>query len=133
MGAFGGRAGAVRRLPITGFALLGAKLKDVKFADCQGRFAQFEKAGLKKARFERCVFTEANFNGADLQGAAFEGCDLHHATFAGANLTGCDFRGSNLEASRVAVADMKGAVITATQAVALMQRFSGVEVLEALD
>jgi uncharacterized protein YjbI with pentapeptide repeats len=113
---------------LTGFALLAARLKDARLADCQARFAQFEKAGLKRARFERCVFTEANFNGADLQGAVFIGCDLHHATFSGANLVGCDFRESNLESSRVAIGELTGAIVTPSQAVALMQRFGGVDV-----
>jgi uncharacterized protein YjbI with pentapeptide repeats len=118
---------------LTGFALVGARFKDARFVECQGRFAQLEKAGLKRARFERCAFTESNFNGADLQDATFAGCDLHHATFSGANLAGCDFRDSNLEASRVAIADLKGAIVTPSLAVALLQRFGGVDVKEASD
>lgn len=113
---------------LTGFVLLGAKLKEVLFKDCQARFAQMEKAVLKKARFESCAFPEANFNGADLNGAVFAGCDVHNATFAGANLLGADFRGSNIEASRVAVTDLKGAIISARQAMVLLERYSGVEI-----
>lgn len=113
---------------MTGFKLPGASFVQVRFVDCQARYAVFEGAKLAGARFAGGSFADANFDGADLRNAVFVGCDLVNASFNGAKLGGCDFRGAAVEASRLGLADMGGAIITPMQAVTLLALRTGVMV-----
>lgn len=110
----------------TGLKLAQARFQDTTFVACQGRYPQFEGTVFKRVRFERCSLVEANFDGADLSGVVFAECDLAGATFARANLAGTDFRGSTVESSRLGLDQLRGAVLSPSQAIALLQRDTGV-------
>ncbi len=123
-----------RRVAFNACRLMGAKViegtfADVSFTDCQFQFAQLRFSKLQGALFETCNLRDCDFSGADLTGATFDRCDLTGAMFVGAKLDRVDLRSSAIEGIAVGPDDIKGAIVTALQAIVIASVF-GLSVLD---
>jgi uncharacterized protein YjbI with pentapeptide repeats len=113
-----------RRLEVTESQLVGwqaqfSLAQDVYIADCRADFASISIGSAKgPVVFERCRFMNATFLG-DFSKAVFIDCTFPGADFSRvANAKGCDLRRSEL-AAMTGLMSLKGALITADQAVAI--------------
>ncbi len=67
---------------------------ELKFTECNLRYASFVRVNLRKLSFKQCVVREANFIDTDLSDAAFTGSDLTGSNIQGCTLTATDFSGA---------------------------------------
>jgi uncharacterized protein YjbI with pentapeptide repeats len=71
-----------------------AKNPELRFVDCNVRYASFVGTNLRKTEFLRCALNESNFVSADLCAATFPECDLTGASFSACDLTKADLSGA---------------------------------------
>jgi fluoroquinolone resistance protein len=65
---------------------------EVKFTECNLRYASFVRINLRKTAFTKCSIREATFLESDLTDADFTGSDLAGTTIQGCTLALTDFR-----------------------------------------
>jgi uncharacterized protein YjbI with pentapeptide repeats len=110
---------------LTGMKAAECRWQDVLMKDCEASYAQFVDGGFKTCEFRDSQFPDADFRRADLEGTLFSGGSLRRADLTGAKLQDTDLRTINI-AELVALAEnLRGAIVTAAQAMDLA-RFLGV-------
>ena len=107
----------------------GCKLVGTKFDRCTFELLKVEggnwsHVGLAGADLRAATFTDVRMREADLtkarlEGASLRGVDLSEAWLHGAKLDECDLRGSDLGAIDFEGVELKGAIVSAQQAVTI--------------
>ena len=97
-----GREGTLRRVEmhgsrLTGFALAGGTLQDVRIIDSSLALASLAFSKLKDVIFQRVDLTEASFMDAQLERVIFIDCKLAGTDSRGVKLRGCTIRGTSLD------------------------------------
>lgn len=138
-GLFGSelRKTELRRECLIGIRLIGSRIKESRWVDCNLFQAQlvgtdisesdfteclFQEAGLRDLRAEKSILADCCFVKADLQEARMRGAYLFRASFKEANLTSAnlstavatnaDFTGANLDLSNFQRASLAGSNLT---------------------
>lgn len=91
----------------------------VRITGGEARYARFPDATWTNCLLSGCDLREVDLRGANLRGTAFPGCDLTGADLRGANLDGADLRGAQIEGVEWHAEDVRGAIVSADQALAM--------------
>lgn len=110
-----------------GTNLVEAVLRNVTFKGCKCDYAFFSFANFKQVSFEGCDLSQSDFQRALLAKFAFLKCNLSMAQCSGVSFRGLDISDCEIEGIVAGPDDLKGAVISAQQAVLLAGNF-GLEV-----
>lgn len=81
---------------LTGARLVGGRLQEASFAQCDLTEADFSGCDMTRANLSGATLVKTQLSGACLADANLEGCDLSQAMLAGADLTGHDPRALGL-------------------------------------
>ncbi|ADG97146.1 pentapeptide repeat protein [Segniliparus rotundus DSM 44985] len=103
---------------MTGLTLSGARLRDVRVESCGAELASFRMAKAERLHVEASILRGADFQEAALAQSRLVRSDLRGAGFRRAQLSQVELRGSSLH-GLVGVASLRGAQVTADQAVVL--------------
>ena len=106
-----------------GTNLVEAVLRNVTFKDCKCDYAFFSFANFKQVSFEGCDLNQSDFQRAVLAKFAFSKCNLSMAQCSGVSFRGLDISDCEIEGIIAGPEDLKGASISAHQAVLLAQTF----------
>jgi uncharacterized protein YjbI with pentapeptide repeats len=101
--------------------------RNAYFKDCKCDYAFFSFANFKQAKFENCNMFQSDFQRAVFTKFAFSKCNLAASQFSGASFRGLDISDCGIEGIIAGPLDLKGAIISAEQAVLLAGTF-GLEV-----
>jgi len=112
----------VRDTNAAGLVLSGSHLVDVVFDNCQLEGVNLRFASLRRVEFRHCQLREADFSQATLASVKLTSCDLTGSDWSGVTLRETDLRSSTLTAIH-GVTGLKGATISATQAIELVPSF----------
>lgn len=112
----------IRDTNAAGLVLSGSSLVDVVFDNCQLEGVNLRFASLRRVEFRHCQLKEADFSQATLASVKLTSCDLTSSDWSGVTLRSVDLRSSTLTAIR-GVTCLKGATISATQAIELVPSF----------
>ncbi len=104
---------------LIGMKALECNWQDVLLRDCDGRYLQLTDGRLRSCEFRESNFTEADLRSVDFSSTLVGQLDLTRADLRGARLRNLDLRDSEIEGMLVAPEDVKGAVVSAPQAMEL--------------
>jgi uncharacterized protein YjbI with pentapeptide repeats len=121
----------VRRVTVESCRTIGWRLncdlaEDMLVTDCRWDTGALHltrrRTGAGSIHFRDCSFVGTTLRG-DLSGVVFDGCDLAGAEFGATAAKGCDLRTSRL-AGALGLLSLRGALITAEQAIGLADAFA---------
>ena len=104
---------------LTGIIAAECCWQDVLIENCDGRYAQFNSGRFRTCELKASNFTEADFSDAALEGTMFARTVLRRADLSRARLRGADLRGAEIEGIIVGPAEVRGAIVSAAQALDL--------------
>jgi uncharacterized protein YjbI with pentapeptide repeats len=122
------RESSIRRVAMSGTRMTGltwitGTIRDLTLDGCRLDLGYFSATKFSHVVFRNCRLDQVNFGDADLSDVRFESCDLTGAQFSGASLADTKFSGCDLT-GLVGVASLRGATISATDAMALTGIFA---------
>ena len=109
------------RCRLTGTDLSSSHIRNAVFEDCGGKYANFRFARIEKAAFKNCALQGTDFQSAEISKVIFSGDDFRQAQMSGVPLCGIDFSSCNIDGLCARPEDLRGAIITAEQAVTAAQ------------
>ena len=104
---------------MTGLTTDAVDWKDVLVRNGDLSYAQVAGGTFQSCEFEGCKWQEADLQNTDFSGCVFRSCDFSRADLRGARLNGADFRTSEIEGMVVGIHDLRGAIVSADQAIVL--------------
>jgi uncharacterized protein YjbI with pentapeptide repeats len=110
----------VRQGVASGLVLSDALLEDVVLKGVKLNLTNWRVAKLRRVRFEDCDLTEADFQGAELRMVEFSGCNLGRAEFTNCKMSDVDLRGSDISTIK-GITGLKGATIDPVQLMTISQ------------
>ncbi|MBU6081269.1 pentapeptide repeat-containing protein [Allobacillus halotolerans] len=100
-----------------------AELQDVRFVNCQAPYALFNLAKMYDVRFNDCLLKSANFIDANFSNVQFGKSIMDDVQFTGTSLKNVDLSECELRQIHVEKEDLQGAIVSADQAVSLIELF----------
>ena len=104
---------------LIGMAATECRWQDVLVQNCDGRYVRLNDGRVSAGEFRASDFSEADFRGTDLDGASFAQVLLSRADLSHSRLRNADLRGAGIEGILVGSEDVRGAIVTAAQAMGL--------------
>jgi uncharacterized protein YjbI with pentapeptide repeats len=104
---------------LMGMKAVECRWQDVLVEDCDGRYAQFTDGRIRPTEFRNSSFVEADFRGVDFEGSTLVQVDLSRADLRRSKLRNTDLRSCEIEAIMVGAEDVRGATVSAPQAMDL--------------
>jgi uncharacterized protein YjbI with pentapeptide repeats len=104
---------------LTGMIAIECRWQDVLVENCDGRYAQISDGKLHTCEFKGSNFAEADFRSTDLESTIFTQATLTRADFGHSKLRGSDLRGADIDGIIVGPEEVRGAIVSATQAMDL--------------
>ena len=104
---------------LIGMAAIECRWQDVLVQNCDGRYVQLKDGRIRGGEFRASDFSEADFRGTDLEGTSFAQVLLSRADLSHAKLRNADLRGAEIDGILVGSEDVRGAIVTAAQAMGL--------------
>lgn len=104
---------------LTGMITIECRWQDVLIENCDGRYAQLNDGKFQTCEIKGCNFSEADFRSADLEGTIFSRAILNRADLSKSKLRGADLRGAEIVGIIVGPEEVRGAIVSATQAMDL--------------
>jgi uncharacterized protein YjbI with pentapeptide repeats len=112
---------------LIGMNALGCKWQDVLLQSCDARFAQLSEGRVRRSEFRETQLREAALNVMDLEGTRLYDVVLRQADLGETRLVDIDLRTCDIEGISLRIEDLRGAIVSAVQAMELV-RFLGVVV-----
>ena len=104
---------------LIGMRAIECHWQDVLVDNCDMRYAQLNDGKIRSSEFRESHLGESDLRGTNLEGAIFAHVMLHRADLSRAKLRGADLRGAEIEGITVQAEDLRGAIVSAPQAVDL--------------
>lgn len=104
---------------IMGLNLSAAALRNVVFDKCSGDYTFFRFSDCKQVRFSECQLRYADFQECGFSKVDFYRSDLLLSQIFGTKLEGLDFSNCEIEGMGVRIEDLYGAIVSPIQAVSL--------------
>jgi len=104
---------------LIGMAATECQWQDVLVQNCDGRYVQLNDGRIRTGEFRASDFSEADFRGTDLEGTSFAQVLLSRADLSHSKLRNADLRGAAIDGILVGSEDVRGAIVTAAQAMEL--------------
>jgi uncharacterized protein YjbI with pentapeptide repeats len=104
---------------LIGMAATECQWQDVLVQNCDGRYVRLSDGRVRAGEFRASDFSEADFRGTDLEGASFAQVLLSRADLSHSRLRNADLRGAEIDGILVGSEDVRGAIVTAAQAMDL--------------
>lgn len=104
---------------LTGLKAVECRWQDVLVEDCDGRYAQFTDGRIRPTEIRASSFVEADFRGVDLEGSILSQVNLSNADLRRSRMRNFDLRGCEIEGLMVGAEDVRGAIVSAPQAMDL--------------
>jgi uncharacterized protein YjbI with pentapeptide repeats len=104
---------------LIGMAAIECRWQDVLVENCDGRYVQLNDGRLRNCEFRASDFSEADFRGTDLEGTSFAQVLLRRADLSHSKLRNADLRGAEIDGILAGPEEVRGAIVTAEQAMDL--------------
>lgn len=104
---------------LMGMKAVECRWQDVLVENCDGRYAQFTDGRIRPSEIRTSSFVEADFRGVDFDGSVLSQVDLSRADLRRSKLRNLDLRSCEIEGIMVGADDVRGATVSAPQAMDL--------------
>lgn len=104
---------------LIGLNALSARWQDVLLDHCDARFAQLSESRIRHSEIRSTQLREAALSRIEFEATQCIDVVLRQADLAGSSLTGIDLSSCNIEAISLRIEDLRGAIVSAPQAMDL--------------
>ncbi len=104
---------------LMGMRAIECRWDSVLLENCDARYAQLNSGQVRLCEFRGANLEESDFRGTDLERAIFTQTSLIRADLTRVRLPNADLRGAQIEGVTIGPDDVRGAIVTAAQAMDL--------------
>ncbi|MFB9974287.1 pentapeptide repeat-containing protein [Allobacillus sp. SKP2-8] len=100
-----------------------ADLRDVRMIDCQAPYTLFNLTNMQDVAFSDCLLKSANFIESEFFNVQFGSSTIDDVQFTGTSLKDVDLSNCELRQIHIQKEDIEGAIVSADQAISLIELF----------